>query len=374
MVSIIVLMSAINIQAQNLESKIPGIMSEIERPSGLESFKPLFHFPPVNQDTTYVCWSFSTLSFLETEMERLGKTPVKLAMMYPVYYGFIDKAKLFVETKGESRFTPGDLFITVLDVIKKHGIVPFEAYDGDTRSCSTFNHTQLYEDLNQYMKEVKEKQIWDEDEVISGVKKVLNHHLGAPPEKIIYKGKEYTPRSFADTHVNLPWDEYVLVTSFMYDNFDSFIALDVPDNWSKINRFFNVPLNEFYQGIKNAVTHGYSLAIDGDIGEPGRYGPLDIAVIPSFDIELKSISQEAREYRFQEGNTTDDHLMHIIGYQHYNGLDWFLVKDSWRDAWEGLEKGYFFYSEDFIHLKVLAYLVHKDAVPDITSKMAKVDN
>ena len=155
----------------------------------------------------------------------------------------------------------------------------------------------------------------------------------------------------------------------MYDSFNSYITLDVPDNWMQIDRFFNVSLDEFYQGIKHALANGYSIAFDGDISELGRYGPLDIAVIPSFDMESENINQEAREYRFEEGNTTDDHMMHMIGYQNYNGTDWFLIKDSWRDAWEGQEKGYFYYRGDFVKLKVLAYLVHKDAIPDIAKKI-----
>ena len=355
--------------AQNLENKIPEIMADIHPPADLKSFNPLFHFPPVNQDTTYVCWSFSTLSFLETEVQRLGHTPVKLSMMFPVYYGYIEKAKLFVKTRGKSRFTPGDLFITVLDIIQKQGIVPFDVYKGETRNCKTFNHDILYEELDQYIESVKQNNIWDEKQVISGIKIVLDKHLGAPPVKFIYNGKEYTPVSFADEYLNLPWNDYLLITSFMYDSFDSYITLDVPDNWMQIDRFFNVSLDRFYQGIKDALANGYSIAFDGDISELGRYGSLDIAVIPSFDMESENINQEAREYRFEEGNTTDDHLMHMIGYHNYNGTDWFLVKDSWRDAWEGQEKGYFFYRGDFVKLKVLAYLVHKDAIPDLALKI-----
>jgi bleomycin hydrolase len=369
LISILIL--SINLLAQNLESKIPALIDKIEKPGSIESFKPIFHFPPVNQDTTYVCWSFSTLSFIETESKRLGNQPVKLSMMFPVYYGFIEKAKLFVQTHGQSRFTPGDLFITVFDVIKTHGMVPLDAYKGQTRNCKTFNHDALYSELNVYINNVKKEQNWQEDHVIAGLKVILNKHLGPPPRQFNYDGKEYTPTSFAAEYVNLPWDDYMLVTTFMYDQFDSYIVLNVPDNWKKTDRFFNVTLDEFYDGIKESLLNGYSLAIDGDIGEPGRYGPLDVAIIPDYDIPFTAVSQEAREYRFQEGNTTDDHLMHIVGYQEINGVDWFLIKDSWRDAWEGKEKGYFLYREDFVKLKVLAYLVHKDAIPNIRQKLPK---
>jgi hypothetical protein len=85
-----------------------------------ESFKNADHLAPLNQDTTSSCWSFATLSFIESEMARLGKKPVKLAVMFPVYYAFVEKAKYFLETKGESHFAPGDLFQTVFDIVQSH--------------------------------------------------------------------------------------------------------------------------------------------------------------------------------------------------------------------------------------------------------------
>ena len=92
--------------------------------------------------------------------------------------------------------------------------------------------------------------------------------------------------------------------------------------------------------MKSALSGNYSVAIDGDIGEPGRIGLKDVCYIPDDDIPGNYINQQAREYRFDKGITTDDHLMHMIGFTHYQGNDWFLIKDSWRDAWEGEHKGY----------------------------------
>jgi bleomycin hydrolase len=118
-----------------------------------------------------------------------------------------------------------------------------------------------------------------------------------------------------------------------------------------------------------ALSHGFSVAFDGDIGEPGRLGKSDVCFVPAFDIPSDYVDQEARDYRFDRKISTDDHLMHMVGYLKYEGQDWFLVKDSWRDAWEGRFKGYFLYHADFVRLKVLAYLVHKDAVPEIRDKI-----
>ena len=351
--------------AQTFENEVHKDLKKIERPSNLESFAPVFHFKPVNQDTTSVCWSFATLSFLETEAKRLGLKPVKLAMMFPPYYAFVEKARYFVSQKGNSRFEPGDLFNTVVDVIRKYGIVPLEAYPGKTGPDETYNHDILYARLKELMNDVKTTGRWDESAVVADVKKILDQHLGKPPEEFIYNGRTFTPLSFAEEYLPLPWDDYILITSFQYAPFHRYISLDVPDNWHYYDRYYNVELNAFYLNLISAISDGYSVAIDGDIGEPGRYGPLDISVIPEFDIPASAIDQAAREYRFQKGITQDDHLMHIVGYQNLKGEDWFLVKDSWRDAWQGNMTGYFMYRGDFVKLKVLAYMVHKDAVPEL---------
>jgi bleomycin hydrolase len=123
--------------------------------------------------------------------------------------------------------------------------------------------------------------------------------------------------------------------------------------------------------LKNAIQNNYSLAIDGDMSEPGRIGEKDICIIPEYDIPSSAITQNAREYRFEKKLTTDDHLMHIIGYQNLNGKDWFLVKDSWRDAFTGKHKGYFFMTDDYVKLKILAYFTHKDAVKGFLNRKIK---
>lgn len=47
---------------------------------------------------------------------------------------------------------------------------------------------------------------------------------------------------------------------------------------------------------------------------------------------------------------------------------WFLVKDSWETAYRGPVKGYFFYRADYLKLKVLMFMTHKNAVVDLLAK------
>jgi len=58
-----------------------------------------------------------------------------------------------------------------------------------------------------------------------------------------------------------------------------------------------------------------------------------------------------------------------------NGKDWFLIKDSGSGSRNGDESAPEFWilllSGDFIKLKMMDYIVHKDALKDIMVKFSK---
>lgn len=371
-----VLLLAILLWPQSVHSQPGTIQKEALRaleqlpvPESVSDFKTFFHLPPVNQDTTNACWSFATTSFIESEMQRLGLEPVKLAVMYPVYWSFVEKARRFVQKRGDSHFAPGDLFTGVTEIVKKYGILPEIAYRGQTRDLKTYNHKALENELKSLMNHIKLISLWDEELVITKVRQILDMHLSQPPEKFEFKGNMYTPKSFLNEIVRLPWDEYTTVTSFLYAPFYQFVELKVPDNWNHYDTYYNVPLDVFYESLRTAIINGYSAAFDSDTGEPGRIGEHDVVFVPPYDIPGQFINQRAREFRFNNKSTTDDHLMHIIGFAEYKGHDWFLVKDSWRTAWLGEHKGYYFFHRDYLKLKALAYIIHRDAIPEIIKSM-----
>jgi len=48
---------------------------------------------------------------------------------------------------------------------------------------------------------------------------------------------------------------------------------------------------------------------------------------------------------------------------------WYLIKDSGSGSRNGENKGYYFYHEDYVKLKIMTFTVHKDAARDILKKM-----
>lgn len=62
-------------------------------------------------------------------------------------------------------------------------------------------------------------------------------------------------------------------------------------------------------------------------------------------------------------STTDDHLMHIVGLsKDAEGRTCFYTKNSWGAASNGFG-GFLHMTEDYVRLKTIAILVHKDAIP-----------
>jgi bleomycin hydrolase len=368
---LLLLVVSFSIPAQPIKEKLEKALGNLPHPQSVEDFTALPHLPSMNQDSTLICWSFATSSFIESEMQRIGRDPVRLSVMFPVYHVFNEKVKRFVQTKGESHFGPGDLFGGVFNIGQQYGTMPIEVYEGSKTLGIEYNHNALYSELEILLNKIKAQHIWDEGKALELIKPVLNKYLGTPPDSFIYKGKTYTPKLFASQVINLSWNEYIIVTSFQYAPFYQFIELKVPDNWKHDSNFFNVPLPDFYRSITSAVKNGFTAAIDMDNSEPSYRLTKQYAFIPEYEVPKDSVSQSKRERQFQSGATTDDHLMQIVSYRNFGEEDWFLAKDSWRTAWEGENHGYFFLHESYVKLKVLAFLVHRDGVPDISKLVPK---
>jgi len=351
--------------AQTMQQRLLESLDKLPHPSSAAEFQSAPSLPCLNQGKTLVCWSFASSSFLESEMARLKLPPVRLSVAYPVYCACVEKARRLVQTKGASRFSCGDLFTGVPDACREYGAMPAAVYD-KLSAEGVFDQTRLYAELETCVQEIKLRGQWDEARVLSRVKKILNRHLGEPPKTFSYEGKTYTPRSFVAEVVRLPWSEYLMLTSYESAPFNSFTELKVPDNWRHSTNFFNVPLPLFYAALKGALRSGFSAAVDLDTSEPsyettGRYG-----FIPDFDLPAAQITQAARELRFLNGATGDDHVVHLVGYASIGGEDWFLAKDSWKVVWRDGNQGALFLHSSYAKLKILAFLVHRDGVPQIS--------
>ncbi|MBI5022530.1 MAG: peptidase C1 [Ignavibacteriales bacterium] len=336
--------------------------SSIKGPASSNEFTQYWHFPPISQASTNTCWCFSTTSFFESEIYRLTKRKVKLSEMFTVYFEYIEKTRRFVKEKGNSAFAEGSESNAVSRMWKMYGVVPEEAYTGMKPGQIFHDHSKLYNELNAYLQSVKASNNWNEDAVISTVKYIMNSYIGEPPTKITVDGKQMTPKEYFEKVVKLNVDDYIELMSLMDKPYYEFVEYEVPDNWWHSKDYYNVPLDVYMSSLKKAIRDGYSVCIGGDVSEPGIDGHAGMAVVPSFDIPSSAIDENARQMRFSNGTTGDDHGIHLVGFKEMDGKDWYLIKDSGSGSRNNNHPGYYFYHEDFVKLKMLGFMVHKDAV------------
>lgn len=341
-------------------------------PTSVDQFTKYWCQPPISQGNTGTCWCFSTTSYFESEVYRLYKKEVKLSEMYTVYWEYVEKAKRFVEKKGDSYFAEGSEGNAVSRIWKTYGIIPETDYTGLKAGQTFHNHEDMYNEMNTYLKSVKEACAWNEDEVIATVKSIMNSYMGEPPAKVTVDGKEMTPQEYLKNVLKLNLDDYIDVMSFMNNDYYTKCEYDVVDNWWKASNYYNVPLDDYMSIIKNAIKSGYTIAIGGDVSESGFESYAQTAVVPTYDIPSEFIDENARYFRFANETSTDDHGLHLIGYYEKDGATWFLLKDSGagsRNAGKDSKNfGYYFFHEDYVKLKMLDFMVHKDAMKDVLKK------
>jgi bleomycin hydrolase len=337
-------------------------------PTDMKKYTVHWHNPVESQGATNTCWAFSTLSFLESDLYRLHQVKVKLSQAFVVYQEYLDKATRFIERRGDSYFAEGAEGNSVTRQIRDHGIIPYEIYKGLKPGQPFHDHRALIEELDTYLKGVKTAGNWDLDAALSTVKAILNHHLGAPPTRFEWLGKAYTPLSFRDEFLKLNPDDYVEILSYMQQPYWQRVEYQVPDNWWHDKTYHNVPLDLFMDSLKKAVKSGHTVSIGGDVSEPGYNADVEVGVVPSFDIPRAYIDENARQFRFSNETTTDDHGIHIVGYTVVDGDWWFLIKDSGSGAFNGPTKGYRFIREDYVKLKWMGFTVHKSAVAELLKK------
>ncbi len=353
--------------------------------------------PVKNQYRSGTCWSFSGLSFFESEMLKNGKPEVNLSEAWIVRHSYSEKAKSYVRWHGNINFAGGGAFHDVLTTIQKFGIVPEEAYEGLNYGTDKFVHGEFDAVLKGYVDQViKNKNRSLTTAWHNGFEGILDAYLGEKPESFMYEGKEYTPQSFAKEFTGINPEDYIEVTSFTHHPYYSEFIIEVPDNW-EMGEVYNVTLEDFIEIIDNAIEKGHSVAWGGDVSEKGFSWKKGVAIVPDVEYEVTSgtdkerltglttkekneilysfekpvkeleITPEIRQEAFDNYKTTDDHGMHIVGVAYdQTGNKFYKVKNSW-DV-DNPYDGYIYISEAFIKYKAIDIMINKNTVPKHIAK------
>ncbi|NDW13491.1 aminopeptidase [Bacteroides sp. 214] len=376
---------------------ILGVNAQEKPKDGFEftTVKELAITPIKNQNRSSTCWSFSGLALLESELLRMGKGEYDLAEMFVVHHTMLDRAERYVRLHGEGSFSPGGSSEDVVYCLKHYGIVPQEAMEGIMYGDTLPIHSEIDAVAGGYVNAIakgrhaKLTPVWK-----NGLTAIYDTYLGACPEKFTYKGKEYTPKSFAAS-LGLNADDYVSLASFTHHPFYTQFAVEVPDNWRN-GLSWNLPIDELIAVIDNAIAKGYTLMWAADVSEVG-FSRDGIAVAPNMEnteltgsdmarwtgltpadkkkeatarpLPEREITQEIRQMAYDNWETTDDHGMLIYGIaKDQNGKEYYMVKNSWGT--NNKYKGTWYASKAFTKYKTMNILLHKDAIPaDVKKKL-----
>ena len=352
-----------------------------------------------NQANSGTCWAYSGQSFLEDELIRTGKGDYDLSEMFVVSHTYRDKGRKYVRLHGKLNFAQGGSFYDVLYVLKNYGAVPRSVLPGLNSGTTKNQHGEMEAGLKAFLDAIitnpngKLSTAW-----YPAFESIIDQYLGKLPEEFTFKGKKYTPKSYAQT-LELNADDYVSLTSFTHHPFYSKFALEIEDNW-RWAESYNLPIDELMRTMEHAIDKGYTIAWGSDVSEQGftRDGIAVLAdveeietkgsdqarwvglnrgerhtllqkLIHSANVPEIDPTQEYRQKGYDNFELTDDHGMVIYGIaKNQIGRKFFMVKNSWGET--GEYKGHWYASYNFVKGKTMNIVLHRSAIPeDIAKKL-----
>lgn len=359
--------------------------------------------PVLSQGMSGTCWSFSALSFFESEIMRIKKEQIVLSEMFIVRHAYYEKAVKYIRMDGKTNFGEGGAFHDIPYVISRYGIVPASVFSGLRPDEEKINHHEMFNALDGFVGGVlKTAEGLKKSETLSlvwrdALQGILDAYLGKIPNTFTYNGKDYTPKSFAE-FVKLNMNEYISITSFTHFPLNEKCMLEIADNWAW-GHSYNVSLDDLVLITDHALRNGFSIAWGADVSEPGFNFREGIAIVPEDPATIQIsgsdnknfsdagavkvsnafrepvqklvITPELRQLGYDNKTTKDDHGMHITGlYKEQGGELYYLVKNSWGTG--NHPQGYLYVSQSYFKYKTINIYLHKDALPADMRKKLKV--
>ncbi len=349
-----------------------------------------------DQNKSGTCWCFAGTSHMEDEIMHKGGEALDLSEMFTVRQCYLEKARKHVLSQGNSHLAAGGSILDVPHVWATYGVVPESVYSGLNYGESKHDHGELDKALTAYVKAVasgrKVTTAW-----YDGLNGILDAYFGPVPEKFTVNGKEYTPKTYAES-LGLDMNDYVPLTSFTHHEAYKPFVLEVADNWLS-GQYYNLPLDEFKAAVDNALEKGYTVVWAADVSEDGFKWKEGYALLPAEKTEADmdatelarwvklsdadrkaeqakidgagvkelNVTPELRQEMFERLQTTDDHGMVIVGVaKDQLGNRYYKVKNSWDT--NQVYDGYFYVSEPYFLAKTMSVLVNKKGLPSKTVK------
>ena len=152
----------------------------------------LAYTPVEDQGRSGTCWSYSTNSFLESEMIKKGKPPVHLSKIFTARQVYLEKAENYLRMDGNLNYGDGGQAHDVTNMLAKYGTMPESVYTGLINGATSNDFAAMQSEILGHLKS------WVAAGTVpsnwkDSINTVLDKYLGVVPKEFQYKGKTYTP-------------------------------------------------------------------------------------------------------------------------------------------------------------------------------------
>jgi bleomycin hydrolase len=339
-----------------------------------------------SQGSAGTCWSYSGNSFIESEMIRMKKKPVDIAEIFTARQVYLGKARNYVLFGGNMGLGDGAELHDVMNVLRKHGAMPQDAYTLEDYGKGTVKSGEFQDKIKEILDTFVKNKDNKSASWVTDVNNYMDEKLGKLPETFDYNGKKYTPKSFANEVIGINPDDYIELSNYKDMPYYQKMVQPVSDNWS-YDQLYNVPMTELTDIVDVALVKGYTIGWATDVSEPYFSWKNGVAHVPNLDLynitdeerklifdgplEEKMINEDLRLDGLYTMKTTDDHGMHIVGKsKDQNGKEYYKVKNSWGASND--YKGYLYVTKTYVQLKTTAIMVNKNALSKAERTKLKV--
>lgn len=311
-----------------------------------------------DQGQSPTCWVFGTNSVFESDILKQYGIRLNLSEMFIARYAYIDKARQFLATGGKTYYEGGGQFHDVIRVIKEHGMVPEEVYNGRPHEKFSHNHAELDTAMKLFTHGLlKQGKTILNAEDLRQMNDTLDKYLGKVPAGFTWQNKPYNPKTFAKDVLRFA-DDYAELVSFSDKPlYRQFILAD-KYNWAN-DSFWNISLADMQMLVDSAIAAGWSIGWEGDVTEPGfnHFGGYASMNDSTYQYDAQRLEN------YKTGVTERDHMLHIMGMGYdENGKKWYYLKNSWG-SWLSKYKGYLYMEENYFRMKTVILFINKKALP-----------
>ena len=348
-----------------------------------------------DQHRSSTCWCFCTIGMIENDIIKSGKGTYDLSDMWIVRNSYFDKIVKYVRMHGQLNLSGGGSQQDVINAARNYGLMPEEAYPGNEYGTEGHVHAELDQILYGFAQSVIKNRngelstVWK-----NALNGILDAYFGVSPEKFEYKGKEYTPMTFAE-EVGFNADDYIYMTSYTHHPYFTYFALEVQDNWAGA-LLYNVPFEQYQELMQDVIKNGYSISWAADLDKGFKHAK-GLALYPDVDVKNmvgserarwekmnqkekrsiydyeqvvkeKIVTEQEHQRMFDVYDTTDDHGMLLTSlYKDQNGTVYFKTKNSWNVE-NSAANGWLYTSAPYIRAKTMSIMFNKKA---LTKNMMK---